>query len=105
MPPDPTCWRATGTEAVIIVDAINAFNLLYREAALRNIHRLCSPLSKILTNTYREDVRLFIDGETLLSQEDTTQGDPLAMAMYAIAVNPLIRQLKSDTTNQIFFCR
>ena len=36
-------------------------------------------------------------------QEGTTQGDRLAMAMYAIAVNPLIRQLKSDTTKQIWF--
>ena len=46
---------------------------------------------------------MFIDGETLLSQEGTTQGDPLAMAMYAIAVNPLIHQLKHDTTKQIWF--
>ena len=46
---------------------------------------------------------MFIDGETLLSQEGTTQGDPLAMAMYAIAVNPLIHRLKQDTTKQIWF--
>ena len=76
---------------------------LNRQAALRNIRHLCPPLSKILINTYREDVRLFIDGETLLSQEGTTQGNPLAMAMYAIAVNPLIHQLKHDTTKQIWF--
>ena len=44
-----------------------------------------------------------IDGETLLSQEGTTQGDPLAMAMYTIAVNPLIHRLKHDTTKQIWF--
>ena len=75
-------FESSETEAVIIVDAINAFNLLNQEAALRNIHHLCPPLSKILTNTYREDVQLFIDGETLLSQEGTTQGDPLAMAIY-----------------------
>ena len=50
------------TEAVIIVDATNAFNLLNREAVLRNIHHLCPPLSKILTNIYREDIQLFIDG-------------------------------------------
>ena len=76
---------------------------LNRQAALRNICHLCPPLSKILINTYLEDVRLFIDGETLLSQEGTTQGDPLAMAMYAIAVNPLIHRLKHDTTKQIWF--
>ena len=90
-------------EAIILVDTTNAFNSLNRQAALRNIHHLCPPLSKILINTYREDVCLFIDGETLLSQEDTTQGDPLAMAMYAMAVTPLIHQLKQETTKQVWF--
>ena len=90
-------------EAIILVDATNAFNSLNRQAALRNIHHLCPPLSKILINTYREDVCLFIDGETLLSQEGTTQGDPLAMAMYAMAVTPLIHQLKQETTKQVWF--
>ena len=96
-------FESSETEAIILVDATNAFNSLNRQVALRNIRHLCPPLSKILINTYREDVRLFIDGETLLSQEGTTQGDPLAMAMYAIAVNPLIHRLKQDTTKQIWF--
>ena len=74
-------FDASDTNAVLLVDASNAFNSLNRQAALRNIHQLCPALSKILVNTYREDVQLFIDGEVLLSQEGTTQGDPLAMAM------------------------
>ncbi len=50
------------TEAVILVDASNAFNSLNREAALRNIQRLCPSLSKIIINTYREESQLYIDG-------------------------------------------
>ncbi len=61
------------------------------------------PYNSGYINTYREDINLYIDGETLLSQEGTTQGDPLAMAMYAIAVNPLINNLKRDTMKQVWF--
>ena len=96
-------FESTQTEAVILVDASNAFNSLNRQAALHNIYHLCPSLSKVLINTYREDIQLFIDGDTLLSQEGTTQGDPLAMAMYAIAVTPLIQQLQDSEIKQVWF--
>ena len=91
------------TEAVILADASNAFNSLNCEVALRNISHLCPSLSKALINTYREDIPLYIDGETTFSQEGTTQGDPLAMAMYAIAITPLINRLKEDDVKQIWY--
>lgn len=56
--------------------------------ALLNIQKQCPPLTKALTNTYRLNPQLFIDGEILLSREGTTQGDPLAMAIYTIATVP-----------------
>ena len=80
-------FESQDIEPVLLV---NAFNALNRHVALRNVLKLCPSLAKILINTYREDIQLFINGETLLSQEGTTQGDPLAMAMYAIAITPLI---------------
>ena len=80
-------------EAVLLVDASNAFNILNRQAALHNISRICPPLSTILINTCRALTVLFVNGATILSQEGTTQGDPLAMPMYAVATIPLIKEL------------
>jgi hypothetical protein len=92
------------TEGVLLVDASNAFNNLNRKAALVNAINLCPSIAKVLVNTYRSDPNLFIDGECIQSKEGTTQGDPLAMAMYAIATLPLIHQLDQVTAiEQIWY--
>ena len=84
-------FQTTETEAVLLVDATNAFNSLNRKAALHNISIICPSLAMALVNTYRAPVRLFTTGSgEIASTEGTTQGDPLAMAMYAIATTPLI---------------
>ena len=70
------------TEAVLLVDASNAFNSLNREVALHNIRHLCPSLATILTNVYRDATELFVDGLVIFSEKGTTQGDPLAMPMY-----------------------
>ena len=90
------------SEAILMVDASNAFNSLNREAALRNVRILCPVLAPIIINTYREDSPLYIDGEVILSEEGTTQGDPLAMSMYAIGTMPLIRKLPKDSKSVWF---
>ena len=81
------------TEAMILVDASNAFNCLNRHPTLLNCGSVCPALSHILINTYRNNSQLFVDGQCILSKEGTTQGDPLAMAMYAIGTQPLIHRL------------
>ena len=86
------------TEAVLLIDASNAFNSLNRKVALHNVQFTCPELSTILQNTYGAPSDLFIDDETIQSQEGTTQGDPLAMPMYALATLPLIEQLPQDVT-------
>ena len=78
---------------MILVDASNAFNRLNRQATLLNCRAICPALSYILINTYRNNSQLFVDGQCILSKEGTTQGDPLAMAMYATGTQPLIRRL------------
>ena len=88
------------TEALLLVNATNAFNCLKRQACLHNIKCLSPPLATVLIDTYRDDVQLYIECETLLSREGTMQSDPLAIAMYAIGILPLINQLKSNHSLQ-----
>ena len=87
------------TEAVVLVDANNAFNSLNREAALHNVAQLCPPLSTILKNTYGFSSNLFVGRTALKSTEGTTQGDPLATAMYAIG----ILTLREAQSKQVWF--
>ena len=82
------------TEAALLIDATNAFNSINRQAALHNISVICPPLGQVLINTYRSPIPLCVTGSgEMASTEGTTQGDPLAMAMYALAISPLINKL------------
>ena len=78
---------------------------LNRQAALHNIQKLCPAIATILINTYRDSTQLFVDGCTLFSQEGTTQGDHLAMPMYAIATLPLTHRLNDpdSSTSQLWY--
>ena len=84
-----------GTEAILLVGTANAFNSLNRKAALHNLRFICPALATILANTYQSPTRLFVTGGgEIASSEGTTQGDPLGLAMYALAVVPLINKLQ-----------
>ena len=101
-----TIYAQDDTDAILLVDATNAFNTINRQAALHNIGFLCPSISCMLNNTYRAPVKLFvIGGGEIESTEGTTQGDPMAMAMYALAVTPLIKRLREvePDVKQIWF--
>ena len=61
------------SDAVLLIDASNAFNSLNRAAALHNIKVLCPSIATYAINTDREPARLFIvGGQELRSSEGTT---------------------------------
>ena len=63
-------------------------------------HRVAK-LSRFSFNCYRHEIRLVCrqpgdDALILLSKEGVTQGDPLAMALYGIALLPLAEILRES---------
>ena len=104
-------WNKDSTEALLQVDAANAFNRLNRKVALHNIQEVCPPMKIFLQNIYQKPAKLSVstrsEPEILLSEERCTQGDPAAMAFYALGAKPLIDELakciKNETCQQSWY--
>ena len=89
------------SDAVILVDAANAFNNVNRNVLLHNISIICPAISTFVKNCYVTPARLFvIGGLEISSREGTTQGDPLGMAIYALAITPLLNLMIASIGNQ-----
>ncbi len=80
------------TEAILLVDAENAFNSLNRSVALHNLQITCPELFTYILNTYRKPADLFVANseDKLISEEGTTQGDTCALGWYALSLMPLV---------------
>jgi hypothetical protein len=86
------------TDAVLLIDATNAFNSVNRNAFFHDITVVCPTLAIYVKNCYTNTSRLFIiGGHEITSSEGTTQGDPIAMAIYAIAIIPLMLMILEVT--------
>ncbi len=93
----------SNTEAILLVDASNAFNNLNRQVALTNISVNCPAILPVLANTYRQPSFLFVGGEVLISKEGTTQGDSLAMPIYVLATVSLLTKVSTKETPQVWY--
>ena len=79
-----TIFEADDTDAVLLIDTSNAFNVLNRAAAFRNIRALCPIVAVYPINTYGEPARLFVTGgKEIRSAKGTTQGVPLSRRDHA----------------------
>jgi len=90
-------FDSSDAETVLQVDATNAFNYLNRQPVLTNISVLCPSFARILINTYREDSKLYIDGNYILSQEGATQGNHANVCPWYCASYPAIGQYSGLT--------
>ena len=87
-----------GTDGILLIDAIKAFNQMNRSVALHNIQITCKEMSLYISNTYRSPSWLYIcRGGEIFSQEGTTQGDPLAMPWYSVNTSIMILSLRTST--------
>ena len=95
-------FQDENTEAMLFVDASNAFNQLNQKVTLLNSRSVCPALAPTIINTYRNPSVLYVGGESIISVEGTTQGDPLGLAIYAIGTQPLIQKFK-DNAKQVWY--
>ena len=81
-------------DAVLLIDAENAFNSIKFKLMLHNLKFICAFIATYITNCYAIPSRLFIvGGGEVLSIEGTTQGDPTVMGAYVLGILALIKFL------------
>ena len=92
-------FKDENSHGTLQIDAHNAFNSINRKVVIHNMKILCPEFWIFVTNCYALPARLFVTGGSeIASNEGTTQGDPIAMAMYAIGILPLL-EIKCDLQN------
>ena len=85
------------TDAILLVDAANAFNSINRKVLLHNIRYICPTIATYTINCYSTSSRVFVQGgRELNSAEGTTQGDTISMPIYAMGITPLLSSIKKD---------
>jgi len=85
--------------STVLVDARNGFNELGRKTMLWTVRHLWPSGSRFAFNCYRHSAQLLIrregkEAHVILSQEGVTQGDPLSMILYGLALVPLSKTLR-----------
>ena len=86
--------------AVQLVDAANGFNELSQKAMCWTVRHLWSTGARFSFNCYRHSAQLIVRRkncaacEILHSKEGVTQGDPLLMVLYGLALVPLAESLR-----------
>ena len=88
-------FKSNKKEAILIACKENAFNSMNQKALLHNIEYLCPIIATFFYDCYALPARLFIiSGKQLRSSKRILQGDPTAIAAYALASTLLFDHLQ-----------
>jgi hypothetical protein len=101
LPPEPGEPSSPDPNGTLLVDAMNGFNELGRRAMLWTVRHKWAAGARFAFNCYRHSAQLILrrkgrPGYTLLSEEGVTQGDPLSMVLYGLALVPLAATLRKE---------
>jgi hypothetical protein len=90
-PAEPHAPSPADPSGALLVDAMNGFNELGRRAMLWTVRHRWAASARFAFNFYRHSTQLILcwkgkPGYVLLSAEGVTQGDPLSMILYGLAL-------------------
>ena len=86
-----TVYKEQSAEAILLVNASNAFNSVNKNAFLHNAEIISPLIAQQVKYFYSLSSHLFITGGGEIQlKEGTTQGNPAAVAIYAVAIVSMI---------------
>ena len=85
---------------LVKIDFKNAFNCVERQAFLEQCRHHFPGLSPWAEWCYAKPSKLYFGSETLSSEKGVQQGDPIGPLLFALALQPLLRDLNGGRSDQ-----
>ena len=88
-----------GNNVLVKLDMQNAFNTVRRDNFLEVCSSIAPSILRLALTAYATSSHLLIGNETILSETDVQQGNPLGQVLFALAVDEAAR----DTNGSCLF--
>ncbi|MCI32818.1 hypothetical protein A2U01_0054032, partial [Trifolium medium] len=85
-----------GSLGMLIVNFLNALNVIDRSTLLCEVRVRCSCISLWAEFLYGQAMRLYLGDGHIMSATGVQQGDPLGPLIFALVLHPLIHKIKDN---------